>query len=99
MPIHLVGDTIDKSRSHYLADTGRLVQLMRGIYADAADDIDATVQAHAMRIARYLYPKAYVSAASAMLLGPTPDGRLFRLYAVSCGTRQPHLTPAAAANG
>ncbi len=47
MPIHLVGDTIDKSRSHYLADTGRLVQLMRGIYADAADDIDATVQAHA----------------------------------------------------
>lgn len=29
---------------------------MRGIYVDAADDIDATVLGHAVRIARYLYP-------------------------------------------
>ena len=36
MPLHLVGETIDKTRSHYLAETGRLVQLMRGIYVDAA---------------------------------------------------------------
>jgi serine/threonine-protein kinase HipA len=50
---------------------------MRGIYVDADDDIDATVLRHAVRIAQYLYPQAYLSAASAVLLGPTPDGRLF----------------------
>ncbi len=77
MPLHLVGETIDKTRSHYLAETGRLVQLMRGIYVDAQDDIDQTVLSHAVRIARYLYPRAYLSAASAVLLGPTPDGRLY----------------------
>jgi serine/threonine-protein kinase HipA len=77
MPLHLVGETIDKSRSHYLAETGKLVQLMRGIYVDAADDVDQTVLAHAVRIGRYLYPNAYLSAASAVLLGPTRDGRLY----------------------
>ena len=77
MPLHLVGETIDKTRSHYLAETGKLVQLMRGIYVDAADDIDQTVLAHAVRIGRYLYPNAYLSAASAVLLGPTRDGRLY----------------------
>src|SRR5215218_468099 len=50
---------------------------MRGIYVDAGDDIDVTVLGHAVRIARYLYPRAYLSAASAVLLGPTPDGRLY----------------------
>ncbi len=77
MPLHLVGETIDKARSHYLAETGRLVQLMRGIYVDAQDDIDQTVLSHAVRIARYLYPRAYLSAASAVLLCPTPGGRLY----------------------
>lgn len=77
MTIHLVGETIDKTRSHYLAETGKLVHLMRGIYVDAGDDIDKTVLAHAVRIARYLYPKAYLSGASAVLLGPTADGRLY----------------------
>ena len=77
MPLHLVGETIAKTRSHYLAETGKLVQLMRGIYVDAADNIDQTVLAHAVRIGRYLYPKAYLSAASAVLLGPTRDGRLY----------------------
>ena len=77
MPLHLVGETIDKTRSHYLAEKGKLVQLMRGIYVDAADDIDQTVLAHAVRIGRYLYPNAYLSAASAVLLGPTRDGRLY----------------------
>ena len=50
---------------------------MRGIYVDAGDDIDTTVLKHAVRIAKYLYPNAYLCAASAMLLGPTRDGRLF----------------------
>ena len=77
MTLHLVGETLNKTRSHYLAETGKLIQLMRGIYVDADDDIDATVFRHAVRIARYLYPQAYLSAASAVLLGPTRDGRLF----------------------
>ena len=77
MPLHLVGETIDKTRSHYLAETGKVVQLMRGIYVDAGDDIDQVVLSHAVRIARYLYPRAYLSAASAVLLGPTIDGRLY----------------------
>jgi serine/threonine-protein kinase HipA len=77
MPLHLVGETLDKTRSHYRAETGKLVQLMRGIYVDADDDIDATVTKHAVRIAHYLYPQTYLSAASAVLLGPTRDGRLF----------------------
>ncbi|MDO8273519.1 MAG: HipA domain-containing protein [Gammaproteobacteria bacterium] len=77
MTLHLVGETLDKTRSHYLAETGKLVQLMRGIYVDAGDDIDQTVLSHAVRIARYLYPNAYLSAASAVLLGPTQDGRLY----------------------
>jgi serine/threonine-protein kinase HipA len=77
MALHLVGENLDKARSHYRAETGKLVQLMRGIYVDAGDDIDATVLRHAVRIAKYLYPQAYLSAASATLLGPTRDGRLF----------------------
>jgi serine/threonine-protein kinase HipA len=77
MPLHLVGENLDKTRGHYRAGTGKLVQLMRGIYVDAADDIDVTVLKHAIRVAKYLYPQAYLSAASAVLLGPTRDGRLF----------------------
>ena len=77
MALHLVGETLDKTRSHYQAETGKLVQLMRGIYVDAGDDVEATILKHAVRIANYLYPRAYLSAASAVLLGPTRDGRLF----------------------
>ena len=39
--------------------------------------IERTVLAHAVRIGRYLYPSAYLSAASAVLMGPTRDGRLY----------------------
>src|SRR5437763_2077027 len=77
MALHLVGENLDKTRSHYRAETGTLVQLMRGIYVDAGDDIDQMVLKHAVRIAKYLYPKAYLAGASAVLLGPTRDGRLF----------------------
>jgi serine/threonine-protein kinase HipA len=77
MALHLVGETLDKARSHYLAETGKLVQLVRGVYLDAGDDIDATVLRYAVRIAKYLYPNAYLSAGSAIVLGPTRDGRLF----------------------
>ena len=84
MALHLVGETIDKTRSHYRAETGKLIQLMRGIYVDADDDIETTVLRHAVRIAKYLYPQAYLSATSAILLGPTPDGRLFLLAPLDC---------------
>ena len=77
MAIHLVGETIDKDRSYYLVETGKLVQLMRGVYVDADDDVEAAVLRHAVRIARYLYPRAYLSGASAVLLAPTRDRRLF----------------------
>jgi len=75
--LYLVGENLDKTRAHYRAETGKIVQLMRGIYVDSADEIDAVVLRHAIRIARYLYPRAYLSAASAVLLAPTRDGRLF----------------------
>jgi len=44
---------------------------------DADEDIDAAVLKHAVRIGKYLYPNAYLSAASAVALSPTRDGRLF----------------------
>src|SRR5271166_1168576 len=77
MALHLIGETLDKARGHYRAGTGQLVPLYRGIYVDAGDDLGAAVLKHAVRIAKYLYPKAYLSAASAVTLGPTRDGRLF----------------------
>lgn len=77
MALHLVGETLNKSRSYQQAESGKLVQLQRGIYVDVGDDIDAVVLKHAVRIAKYLYPNAYLSAASAVLLAPTRDGRLF----------------------
>lgn len=75
--LHLAGKTINPKRAHLRSQAGELVQLVRGIYVDAADDIETTILNHAVRIARYLYPTAYLSSASAILLGPTPDGRLF----------------------
>jgi serine/threonine-protein kinase HipA len=77
MALYLIGENLDKTRGHYLAESGKLVQLVRGVYVDATDDIDTTVLKHAVRIAKYLYPRAYLSAASSGLLGPTRDGRLF----------------------
>src|SRR5262244_1271366 len=77
MALHLVGKNLDRTRSHYLAETGKLIQIMRGIYVDAGDDIDVTILKHSVRIAHYLYKNAYLSGASAVLLGPTRDGRLF----------------------
>lgn len=77
MALHFVGEALDRHRAHALAQTGELVSLMRGIYVDASDDVDAAALGHAVRIARYLYPKAYLASASAVLLGPTSEGRLF----------------------
>jgi serine/threonine-protein kinase HipA len=77
LALHLVGETIDARRAHLAAQAGALVQLVRGVYIDAIADVDAVVLGHAVRIAHYLYAAAYLSSASAVLLGPTADGRLF----------------------
>jgi serine/threonine-protein kinase HipA len=77
MSIALVGETIDRRRAYAQASAGELIQLVRGVYVRSNVDIDAAVLAHSVRIARYLYPNAYLSSASAALLAPTPDGRLF----------------------
>jgi serine/threonine-protein kinase HipA len=75
--IHLVGETIDARRAHQRAQAGELIQLVRGVYVDQGGDVEADILGHAVRIAHYLYPNAYLSSASAVLLAPTPDGRLF----------------------
>lgn len=80
--LRLVGETIDAKRAYLRAQAGELVQLVRGVYVASTDDIEATILGHAVRVARYLYPAAYLSSASANLLGPTTDGRLF-----ICGRR------------
>ncbi len=77
MVLHLVGETIDATAAHQGARRGVLIPLVRGVYVDGGDDIEATILSHAIRIAHYLYPTAYLSAASAALLAPTADGRLF----------------------
>lgn len=75
--IHLVGETIDAKQAHQRAQAGELIQLVRGVYVDHDGDAEASILGHAVRIAHYLYPNAYLSSASAVLLAPTPDGRLF----------------------
>lgn len=77
MAIHLVGETIDAKRAHQRAQNGELIPLVRGVYVDHDGDAGTAILAHAVRIAHYLYPNAYLSSASAVLLAPTPDGRLF----------------------
>lgn len=77
MTVHLVGETIGARRAYQRAQTGELTQLVRGVYVDQDGDIEDVILGHAVRIAHYLYPNAYLSSASAALLAPTPDGRLF----------------------
>ncbi len=75
--LHLVGETVDKHRVQYGVETGRLVQIMRGIYVDAEADVNAVLFDHAVRIAAYLYPRTYLCGWSSERLAPTPDRRLF----------------------
>ena len=75
--LHLVGETIDAKRAHHRARAGTLTPLIRGVYVENDGDIETVILGHAVRIARYLYPSAYLSSASSLLLGPAADGRLF----------------------
>ncbi len=77
MSLYLIGLNLDSPTAHYRVERGYLIQLLRGIYVDATDHIDTVVLQHAVRIARYLYPNTYLAGASAILLGPVTDGRLF----------------------
>lgn len=77
MAIHLVGENIDAKRAHLRAQAGELIQLVRGVYVEHGGNVEDAILGHAVRIAHYLYPKAYLSSASAILLAPTPDRRLF----------------------
>lgn len=77
MSIHLVGETIDAKQAHNRAKAGELIQLVRGVYVEQGIDVEAAILGYAVRIAHYLYPRAYLSSASAVLLTPTVDGRLF----------------------
>ena len=75
--LYLVGESIDKHRAHCGVETGRLVQIVRGIYVASEDDVDAVLFDHALQIAFFLYPTTYLCGASAEQLAPTPDSRLF----------------------
>lgn len=77
MTLYLVGENIDAQTAFRRGRVGDILQVYRGIYVDAEANADAILRAHAVRIAHYLYPAAYLSSASAALLGPTLDGRLF----------------------
>lgn len=59
------------------AQAGELIQLMRGIYVDQDVYANAAILDHAVRVAHYLYPNACLTSASAALLTPTSDGRLY----------------------
>ncbi|WP_298307421.1 type II toxin-antitoxin system HipA family toxin [uncultured Erythrobacter sp.] len=75
--LYLVGENIDKHRANYGVEQRQLTSIMRGILIDADDNADDILLNHAVRIANYLYPKTYLSGASAERLTPTLDGRLF----------------------
>jgi serine/threonine-protein kinase HipA len=77
MPIHLVGETIDAKQAHLRAQAGDLIPLARKVYVAQSADVDQAVMAHAVRIAHCMYPSADISSASAFLLTPTADWRLF----------------------
>ena len=77
MAIHFVGQSINAKKAHNMAQSGAWVPLIRGIYVDNDQNLERTIAAHAVRIAHYLYPNAYLSSISAVHRGSKGDGRLF----------------------
>lgn len=57
MGLHLVGETLSAKQAHLRAQAHELIQLMRGVHGDSTDDVETAVLGHAVRIARYLYPR------------------------------------------
>ena len=80
MALHLVSETIDRARAHAAVQAGQMVSPYRGIYVDVSDDIERTILAHAVRIAAFLYPKAYLSGYSAANLAATADCQIGRAH-------------------
>lgn len=77
MSVLLVGETISAKLAHKRAQDGEILHLARGVYVDDREDVEGSVLRFAVRIAMYLYPRAYLSSLSALLLAPASDGRLF----------------------
>jgi serine/threonine-protein kinase HipA len=77
MALYLVGETIDAATAHRRAREKEIIPVIRGIYLDIRSDADLELRTHAVRIAHYLYPTAYLCSASAIDLASTADGRLF----------------------
>lgn len=75
--LHLVGETITPKQAHLQANKGELIPIVRGVYASAVSDVNQVIRSHAVRIAHYLYPTAYLASVSSLNLTPTSDGRLF----------------------
>ena len=73
----IVGENLDRHTAFRWAEQGKVVQLVRGIYATAEADIDHLVPAHALRIAHHLYPRAYLAGASARRMTMTAGGKLY----------------------
>ena len=63
--------------AQYPGGGGRVRSARPGVYVQADADVDAAALARAVRIAHYLYPTVHLSSASAALLRPTSDVRLF----------------------
>ncbi len=77
MAIYLVGENIDKHGASYGEDTGRLVQLTKGVYVSNDKNIDDEIRSHAFRITNYIYKNAYFIGYSAYELSPTLDGKVY----------------------
>ncbi len=77
MTLHFVGETIDKRRAHGLAQSGEHLSLVRGVYAEAAADVDHALLAHAVRSAHHLYPAALSILRQRPSARPTAEGQLF----------------------
>lgn len=66
MTLHLVGETIDAATVHHRARRGELTAIVHGVYIEPQAPIEALLREHLIRIAHYLYPSAYLCAASAV---------------------------------
>jgi serine/threonine-protein kinase HipA len=70
--IDLVKETIDAKRAYQFPQKDEFIPLFRGVCADHDGETEMAILGDAVRIAHYLYPNAYLSSASAVLLAPTP---------------------------
>lgn len=68
--LHPVGETLNRARSHHLAETGKLVRLLRGIHASCAPDLNKQRPIH--RLVRHARLAAVFSARHARYVSRSP---------------------------